>query len=82
VTINSFPTLTRERVATFRWNSNEELTYKCAIDDPKVLINCGSGQTWTWRTPQLSDGEHTFYLVAVDSVGNKVSLEKTFIVGE
>ncbi len=82
VTINSFPILTREKDPIFSWTSNEEATFQCAIDNPRRLFNCNAGRTSTWRAPQLSDGEHTFYLVALDNVGNKATREKTFTVGE
>ena len=82
MTLDSFPSLTREKVSVFRWTSSEEVSFKCGIDDPTRFVDCGSGRTGTWPTPQLRDGQHTFYLVALDTVGNKASLQKTFTVGK
>jgi hypothetical protein len=83
VTVGPFRNLTREQVIVFSWSSNEDAVYQCAIDDPRRLFKCGSGRASTWRTPPLSDGEHAFYLIALDTVGNKASPKRnTFTVGE
>ena len=83
MTVTVFPTLTREQAPVFSWSSNEDAVYQCAIDDVRTLFNCGSGRRRTWQTPRLSDGEHTFYLLAQDTVGNEAfPLTKTFTVGE
>lgn len=83
MTLTQFPKLTREQAPVFSWNSNEDAIFQCAIDDVRTLFDCGSGRRRTWQTPRLSDGEHTFYLLAQDDVGNEASsVTKTFTVGE
>ena len=83
MTITVFPTLTREQAPVFSWSSDEDAIYQCAIDDLLTLFNCGSGKNGTWRSPPLNDEEHTFYLLAQDTVGNEASpVTKTFTVGE
>lgn len=64
------PRTSSSETATFRWTSNEVAFYKCAVDDPNKFVDCGSGLTSDWTTPPLTNGRHTFYLIAKDEVGN------------
>ena len=83
VTIKPLPSITNEKVITIRWTSNEFANYRCAVDDINNAVNCGSGLQGTWRTPVMRDGEHTFYLLARDSAGNRAtSVSQIWRVGE
>ena len=55
---------------SFIWTSDETASFECAIDVVETGQDCGSGKTANWMTPELSEGEHTFYLFATDSNGN------------
>ena len=83
VTIQPFPSLTKEKVIAIRWTSNEFANYRCAVDDINNAVNCGSGEEGTWRTPVMRDGEHTFYLLAEDTAGNRArTATRKWRVGE
>ena len=77
------PRRSTSETATFRWRSNEMAYYKCAVDDPKNFVDCGSGLTGDWTTSRLSNGKHTFYLLAKDEVGNTApQLSHSWSIGE
>ena len=84
VTISeSFPTKTSNPVSVVRWTSDENARFKCYVDDPKNQVPCGYGKTGEWRTPRVPDGEHTFFLTAVDTLGNKgPTLSRKWFVGK
>ena len=75
--------LTKENSITIRWRANENSVYQCAVDDITKAVNCGSGRLGTWRTPPITYGEHTFYLLAKDNVGNIAEiLSRKWTAGE
>ena len=77
------PRTSTSQTETFRWASDEMAYYKCAVDDTSTFTNCGSGRTGDWTTPSLSNGEHTFYLIAKDEVGNEAPrLSHSWRIGE
>ena len=66
----------------FYWTSDEDASYECAIDLAESGTSCGSGTSVKWDSPQLEDGEHTFYLFATDSNGNQAQpIEYKWTIG-
>ncbi|CAB3983302.1 Hypothetical predicted protein [Paramuricea clavata] len=55
----------RQRIT---WTSSEPATFECKINGR--VVDCGSGNTGDYTTPNLPDGKHTFEVNAVDSLGN------------
>lgn len=77
------PTTSTSQTETFRWTSDEMAYYKCAVDDTSSFTDCGSGTTGDWTTPSLSNGKHTFYVIAKDEVGNTApTLKHTWTIGK
>ena len=68
---------------SFFWTSDETASYECAIDVVETGQPCGKGKEGSWKTPTLSEGEHTFYLFATDINGNKAEpLKYTWKIGK
>jgi hypothetical protein len=55
----------RQRIT---WTSSEPATFECKINGR--VVDCGSGNTGDYTTPNLPDGKHTFEVNAVDGLGN------------
>lgn len=54
---------------TIRWTSSEQANFECTLDGQKV--DCGTGTSGVYTTPNMPDGRHTFSVNAVDPLGNK-----------
>ena len=63
------PSVTNNPKQRITWSSNEDADFECRLDGQ--VVDCGSGTTGTYTTPDLRDGQHTFSVNAVDDVGNK-----------
>lgn len=68
ITSNNRPR-TNVRRETITWDSSEPATFECRLDG--VVVDCGSGTSGIYTTPNLPHGKHTFSVNAVDNVGNK-----------
>ena len=49
---------------SFFWRSKEPTKFKCGTD-PNNLKHCGVGQSGNWSAKNLTDGEHEFYVEAL-----------------
>ncbi|XP_028410633.1 uncharacterized protein LOC114533322 [Dendronephthya gigantea] len=63
------PSRTNNPRQTITWESNEPADFECKLDD--TVVNCGSGETGGYTTPNLPDGNHKFEVTPVDGLGNK-----------
>ena len=80
--LEPFPKKTTVPVLTVRWTSDEEAKYYCAVDDVTRPVLCGYGKEGQWTTPTMPDGEHTFFLIPEDKLGNKApSLSRKWSIG-
>ena len=63
------PSETKNPKQRITWSSSEDADFECRLDGQ--VVDCGSGTTGAYITPDMPDGQHTFSVNAVDSVGNK-----------
>ncbi|MCX7778875.1 MAG: DUF2341 domain-containing protein [Patescibacteria group bacterium] len=69
ITLTAFPNNpTNTRHAIFEFSANENVTFKCKLDD-KEKEDCLSPKIYY----DLSEGEHSFFLEAFDLAGNQAS---------
>ena len=64
----------------FFWRSKEEASFNCGTDADN-LTDCGVGDVGNWSAKNLSDGDHVFYVEAIDEFGNKVRIQHQWTVG-
>lgn len=77
-----FPAKTSGQVS-IQWTSDENAKFQCAVNDLNNAVSCGYGKEGRWVTPLVPDGEHTFYLIATDRLGNSgPTLSRKWSVGK
>ena len=69
--IGTPPPESSDTMGSFFWTSDEKATYECAVDVVERSVDCGTGTRGRWDSPDLEEGEHTFYLFSTDENGNK-----------
>lgn len=68
--IDKPPKRSSSTTSLFSWRSDENATFECAVDVVETGQPCGEGRDGRWISPELSQGDHTFYLFATDIKGN------------
>jgi hypothetical protein len=63
------PSKTSNPKYSFTWDTNEPADFQCKLNGR--VVDCGSGTSGRYTTPNLPDGRHAFELTAVDNVGNR-----------
>lgn len=64
------------------WQSNEMARFKCGLN-PDRMEQCGSGTRGKDYRRDLQDGSYTFYVGAVDKIGNEAKIiHHTFRIGK